>query len=247
MLLRSITKHVKDQNWFAVALDFFIVVVGILIAFQITNWNEERSDKIQEAAIHSQLEDEFTEIQKALALQTRIREGYASDLLALIGGLEGSGPVPDDLAIKRALSAARSTGRRPAQSSGYLQLTSNGDLARLSNEKLKDALIRYHARLERDAFIFPELMQIVVQELSSNAHVDYDPHISTVSAAIDVDAATLRDRELTKIRSYDFDGLREYEQRYEAIYVMHANLAYSDNSQLNIVEEILEQISQETE
>ena len=45
MLLRSLTKHVKDQNWFAVALDFVIVVVGILIAFQITNWNESKADK----------------------------------------------------------------------------------------------------------------------------------------------------------------------------------------------------------
>ena len=44
MLLRSITKHVKDQNWFAVFLDFFIVVAGILIAFQITEWNEAQSD-----------------------------------------------------------------------------------------------------------------------------------------------------------------------------------------------------------
>ncbi len=42
MLLRSISKHVKDQNWFAVFLDFFIVVAGILIAFQVTNWNEGR-------------------------------------------------------------------------------------------------------------------------------------------------------------------------------------------------------------
>ncbi|MEP0200924.1 MAG: DUF6090 family protein [Halioglobus sp.] len=40
MILRRITGHVKDQNWFAVGLDFFIVVVGILIAFQITSWNE---------------------------------------------------------------------------------------------------------------------------------------------------------------------------------------------------------------
>lgn len=44
MLLRSVTKHIKEQNWFAVALDFLIVVVGILIAFQITNWSEARSD-----------------------------------------------------------------------------------------------------------------------------------------------------------------------------------------------------------
>jgi len=32
MLLRSISKHVKDQNWFAVALDFVIVVIGVAVA-----------------------------------------------------------------------------------------------------------------------------------------------------------------------------------------------------------------------
>lgn len=47
MILRSITKHVKDQNWFAVGLDFLIVVFGILIAFQITNWNERQAEKAQ--------------------------------------------------------------------------------------------------------------------------------------------------------------------------------------------------------
>jgi len=44
MRLRSHTKHIREQNWFAVALDFFIVVVGILIAFQITNWSESRQN-----------------------------------------------------------------------------------------------------------------------------------------------------------------------------------------------------------
>ena len=48
MILRRITQHIKDQNWFAVFLDFFIVVVGILIAFQITEWNEARQDRIDE-------------------------------------------------------------------------------------------------------------------------------------------------------------------------------------------------------
>jgi hypothetical protein len=44
MILRSLTKHVKDQNWFAVGLDFLIVVVGILIAFQVSSIAEERSE-----------------------------------------------------------------------------------------------------------------------------------------------------------------------------------------------------------
>ena len=48
MILRRVTKHVKDQNWFAVCLDFFIVVVGILLAFQITNWSEARGERHRE-------------------------------------------------------------------------------------------------------------------------------------------------------------------------------------------------------
>lgn len=52
MLLRRITKHVKEQNWFAVILDFVIVVVGILIAFQVTNWSQARQEN---AAVDSYL------------------------------------------------------------------------------------------------------------------------------------------------------------------------------------------------
>ncbi|MBT8472303.1 MAG: hypothetical protein HKN14_08465 [Marinicaulis sp.] len=44
MLLRRITEHVKAQNWFAVALDFVIVVVGVLLAFQITSWSAARGE-----------------------------------------------------------------------------------------------------------------------------------------------------------------------------------------------------------
>ena len=63
MLLRSITKHVKDQNWFAVVLDFFIVVVGILIAFQITNWNEARIAKQSERSFLDRLHNDILELQ----------------------------------------------------------------------------------------------------------------------------------------------------------------------------------------
>ena len=45
MLLRSITKHVRDQNWFAVFLDFVIVVVGVFIGLQVANWNEARVEQ----------------------------------------------------------------------------------------------------------------------------------------------------------------------------------------------------------
>ena len=42
MILRRLTKHVKDQNWFAVALDFLIVILGVFIGLQVNTWNAER-------------------------------------------------------------------------------------------------------------------------------------------------------------------------------------------------------------
>ncbi|MEM7327417.1 MAG: hypothetical protein AAF437_01680 [Pseudomonadota bacterium] len=44
MLLRRITQHVKDQNWFAVVLDFVIVVFGVFMGFQVQQWNEHRKN-----------------------------------------------------------------------------------------------------------------------------------------------------------------------------------------------------------
>ena len=47
MLLRRITQHVKEQNWFAVGLDFVIVVFGVFIGLQVANWNDGRAERVQ--------------------------------------------------------------------------------------------------------------------------------------------------------------------------------------------------------
>ena len=52
MLLRRMTEHVKSQNWFAVGLDFFIVVFGVLLGLQAQQWLEGRNiQKDYEAAM----------------------------------------------------------------------------------------------------------------------------------------------------------------------------------------------------
>ena len=76
MLLRRITKHVRDQNWFAVALDFFIVVAGILIAFQITNWNEARSESRLKDYYLERIDSDLTETKDYLS--TRLEQAEAT-------------------------------------------------------------------------------------------------------------------------------------------------------------------------
>ena len=71
MRLRRLTEHIREQNWFAVGLDFLIVVVGILIAFQITSWNDGLSAR--------QLEREYMIL---LTTDLRTIEGNLSEQLA---------------------------------------------------------------------------------------------------------------------------------------------------------------------
>lgn len=42
MFLRRIIEHLKKQNWTAVGLDLGIVIVGVFIGTQVSNWNQER-------------------------------------------------------------------------------------------------------------------------------------------------------------------------------------------------------------
>lgn len=66
MLLRRITKHVKDQNWFAVGIDFVIVVIGVFIGLQVANWNDALSDAQKEQQVLLELLDDLQ--QDSLAL-----------------------------------------------------------------------------------------------------------------------------------------------------------------------------------
>jgi len=46
MLFRRVRKHIKQGEWFAVLVDFLIVVAGVYIGLQLGNSNAARADKL---------------------------------------------------------------------------------------------------------------------------------------------------------------------------------------------------------
>ncbi len=50
MILRRVIKHVRNQEWTAVCIDFFIVVVGVFVGLQVSNWNAARATQQSERA-----------------------------------------------------------------------------------------------------------------------------------------------------------------------------------------------------
>lgn len=86
MLLRRITKHVQDQNWFAVGLDFAIVVTGVFVGLQVQGWAQEREREQQEAAYVVRLYDEVADLQS-------VRQPLLDHRERILANLRSASPV----------------------------------------------------------------------------------------------------------------------------------------------------------
>ena len=59
MILRRVIQHVKKQEWTAIAIDFMIVVLGVFVGIQVSNWNAERETKIKSAVFTERLKTDL--------------------------------------------------------------------------------------------------------------------------------------------------------------------------------------------
>ncbi len=64
MIFRRIKAHIAKEDWFAVFIDFIIVVFGVFIGMQVSNWNDAQSSKRQEQTYLLELRAEITENNK---------------------------------------------------------------------------------------------------------------------------------------------------------------------------------------
>lgn len=62
MILRRISENLRSQNWFTVAIEFVIVVVGVFVGLQVQDWNDARKERIEEQALLSRLQVETVKL-----------------------------------------------------------------------------------------------------------------------------------------------------------------------------------------
>ena len=63
MILARISTAIREQNWFAVVLEFVIVIAGVVIGFQVTAWNEARAERSQETDLLLRLHNDVIVLQ----------------------------------------------------------------------------------------------------------------------------------------------------------------------------------------
>ncbi len=150
MLLRRISKHVTEQDWFAVFLDFIIVVVGVFIGIQVANWNEARQLRIDEAEIIERVSEDFNRIKMDAERSRNFHKQITSDLTILLKALRSKSLAENDItAVKRALFLGHTIQTSADRSSTTRELLSSGNANILSNKDLLDELVAYEAFLDR--------------------------------------------------------------------------------------------------
>jgi hypothetical protein len=146
MILARLTRAIREQNWFAVVLEFVIVIAGVVIGFQVTAWNEERAERALEASIICRLVDDFSligpDVRDHLSDAHRTAEQASALVRAAQEGLdlETLGQFSTDIFMLRV---------PPAGSATYAQLISNGDIGLIRSSELRSVLTDFGEHVDR--------------------------------------------------------------------------------------------------
>ena len=144
LFLQRIGQHLREQNWFALAAEFIIVVVGVFLGLQAANWNEERLDRKDEQAILARLQDET----KTLLAAVREERDYLqanSELLAqarrvIFSQVEAR---PLTLAECKAVAGSHVYRRESDQLPILEEMLATGRFDRVQDERIKSQLRSY--------------------------------------------------------------------------------------------------------
>lgn len=144
MILRSVTQHVKDQNWFAVFLDLLIVVFGVFIGMQVSNWNQQRAGEKQALVLierlYADLENDQAVLANILAYQAVVKT-YA---VRAVNGLNNDSAVNDEQFVIAAYQASQINLPWSYQST-YNELISTGQINLIKSTALKSKILGYYS------------------------------------------------------------------------------------------------------
>lgn len=157
MILRRLKAHVEKENWFAVFLDFCIVVIGVFVGLQVANWNDARVEQRELAGQLTSLNAEFSDnLDRLNAYRSRL-DHQIDDTSVLREVIAGKRPSVDIKEINKSLMNVVSVPILTIDRTTLDELALGGGLRRLEALGLRELLVEWDEthdelrRVERDA------------------------------------------------------------------------------------------------
>lgn len=152
MIRRRFIANLRAQDWTAVCIDLVIVVVGILLALQISEWNQAREDRARERTyltrIAAELEQSVRDIERSIQIAQR-RETLGRLLIAAANDEAPVRDSPGEFLV--ALQSGAYTFSPAIRSHAFDELRSVGDLDLIEDKSLLAAITEFYTEVRETA------------------------------------------------------------------------------------------------
>lgn len=147
MVVRRIREHVAGHNWFAVFVDLIIVILGVFIGLQASNWNAARIERREVNAYRTQIIDDLTANVQELAERAHYYRQVRAHALAAMEAVAGGAPRSEAFLVNSYQATQVSPIRM--ERSAYDEMIASGMAKSFGNPAVRRRLSSYYAGTER--------------------------------------------------------------------------------------------------
>ncbi len=148
MILNRIAKGIKNQDWFVVVLEIFIVVIGIYIGLQVDDWNRDRQDRQAEQLYLQELMEDIQVDRENLNQNINDSENLLISMRDFLAQTVLDQPTWGAEEMNVSVELIQYMPTFIATKRAFENLTGSGDLKLIQSRPLKNALALYYARGE---------------------------------------------------------------------------------------------------
>lgn len=147
MVIRRIREHVSTHNWFAVAVDVGIVVLGVFLGTQVNNWNQARIEDDRGREYRQRLIGELGFDERQYAAQIAYYRRAKDYGLAALSAIEGAKPLSDRDFVIAAYQLTQTDTTR-TKTGVYDEMVANGLAGKLGDEETQEIATDFYLSVE---------------------------------------------------------------------------------------------------
>ena len=141
-MLSRFRAHARRQDWFAVAIDLAIVIVGVFLGIQASNWNQERHERAEAKELRQQLISNL----KANEADLEARSDYYGQVqrhaIAALEAIDQPGSKLDEQWLVDAYQASQ-VWLRPFERTAFDDLQASGLVRKIGDAQTRAAISGY--------------------------------------------------------------------------------------------------------
>lgn len=149
-MMKRAAEALRRQDWAAIVIEFLLVVVGVLLAFQISQWASGRNDqRVREESVERLLHEAEQDVASLRDLVAHQKSPILANMTVTASNLRNPAPKPEIADDMRAGIGASSVLPKPiAPDSVYQELIASGRFGEIGDVKMRDAVSSYASMMK---------------------------------------------------------------------------------------------------